>query len=85
MYESPINILKDATDKILKQYNDDIENKIVYEIEERYAIDVNKEELIKALAYDREQYSKGYADGRHEGYYEGYSAAMREMGRAEIY
>lgn len=29
---------------------------------QRYGIDVDKEELIKALAYDREQYEKGYRD-----------------------
>ena len=29
---------------------------------QRYGIDVDKEELIKALNYDREQYKKGYAD-----------------------
>ena len=29
---------------------------------QRYGIDVDKEELIKALNYDREQYEKGYAD-----------------------
>ena len=29
----------------------------------RVGIEVNKEELIKALAYDRDQYQKGYCDG----------------------
>ena len=31
-------------------------------------VDVNKEELVKALAYDREQYEKGYINGYKEGY-----------------
>lgn len=31
-------------------------------------ISVDKSELLKALAYDREQYQKGYADGRGAGY-----------------
>lgn len=31
---------------------------------QRYGIDVDKEELIKALNYDREQYEKGYRDGQ---------------------
>ena len=30
---------------------------------QNYGIIVNKEELIKALAYDRDQYDKGYQDG----------------------
>lgn len=34
---------------------------------QRYGIDVDKEELIKALAYDREQYDKGYSDGYKAG------------------
>lgn len=35
---------------------------------QRYGIDVDKEELIKALNYDREQYDKGYRDGYEKGY-----------------
>ena len=80
MYESPINMVYDAVNKNIKQYQDEVENKIVYEITERYAIDVNKDELIKALNYDRDQYNKGYADGKSAGYHEGYLAAMVEMG-----
>lgn len=34
---------------------------------QRYGIDVDKEELIKALNYDRGQYDKGYADGYKAG------------------
>ena len=30
---------------------------------QRVGIDVDKDELIKALKYDREQYERGYADG----------------------
>ncbi len=30
----------------------------------RVGVDVDKDELIKALAYDREQYQKGYRDGQ---------------------
>ena len=33
-----------------------------------YDINVNKEELIKALKYDRDQYEKGYDDGYDEGF-----------------
>jgi hypothetical protein len=29
-------------------------------------VNVDKEELIKALAYDRQQYEKGYADAKEE-------------------
>ena len=33
---------------------------------EEYGLDVNMDELIKALNYDREQYSKGYRDRDEE-------------------
>lgn len=54
-YKSPIDIL----------YGD-IETKVEGEVVKAiqgYKIDINKEELIKALNYDRNQYSKGYKDG----------------------
>ena len=35
---------------------------------QRYGIDVDKEELIKALNYDREQYDKGFREGYNKGY-----------------
>ena len=59
-YEDPIEL-------IYKEINDQriaaIENGIFKAVEE-VGISVNKEELLKALAYDRDQYQKGYADGR---------------------
>lgn len=35
---------------------------------QRYGIDVDKEELIKALNYDRQQYDVGFKDGYNKGY-----------------
>ena len=54
-YKSPISIIQKG---ITTQIEDDV-CKAVWE----YGIVVDKEELIKALRYDREQYEKGYADG----------------------
>ena len=57
MYESPITIIEDIRNGIEME----LENnclKTVY----KYGIEVNKEELIKALKYDRDQYEKGYQD-----------------------
>ena len=62
MYESPISVYKKLTHEIAKQKDEYICQAIV-----KVGVDVNKEELIKALAYDREQYSKGFADGFEEG------------------
>ena len=63
MYESPISILKIA-DSIIKEQNALYENNLIYEIRQTYHIDINKEELIRALQYDREQYEKGYQEGK---------------------
>ena len=54
-YESPIEI----AEKMSNQLEQDI-----MEVVHSYGIKVNKDELIKALAYDRGQYEKGYVDGQ---------------------
>lgn len=62
MYESPIEmIMEDIQTQIVKQQENDI-----YQAVQRYGIVVDKEELIKALQYDREQYTKGYKDALDE-------------------
>ncbi len=40
----------------------DVTNNILT-VTAEYGINVNKDELIKALQYDRNQYNKGYVDG----------------------
>lgn len=55
MWESPINV-------IMGEMQTQIERDVFKAIQ-NVGIDVNKEELLKALQYDREQYSKGYSDG----------------------
>ena len=62
MYESPISIYEQISNDYVKQKDEYIYQAIV-----KVGVDVNKEELIKALAYDREQYSKGFADGFEQG------------------
>lgn len=55
MYESPIEVYyKDMRTKI--------ENNI-FEAVCNVGVSVDKDELVKALQYDRGQYEKGYADG----------------------
>ena len=53
-YESPINI-------IYGEINNKLENEVLTVIH-NLGIDVDKEELVRALKYDREQYQKGYED-----------------------
>ena len=63
MYESPISITE-ITDNIIKEQNEQFENDLMYQIRINYHIDVDKEQLIRALQYDHEQYEKGYQDGK---------------------
>ncbi len=54
-YESPIQIIRSRIDT-------NIEGNIL-KATQSVGIGVNKEELIKALSYDRDQYEKGYENG----------------------
>ena len=58
MYKSPIDI-------IYGQIETQMEGDILRAVQ-KYGINVDKEELIRALQYDREQYNKGYADAKAE-------------------
>lgn len=60
MYESPISLF--STDPIIEQIKDEQDNMIFRGVI-RSGVNVEKEELLKALQYDRQQYEKGYADG----------------------
>ena len=63
MYRSPIELIYgDITTKINEETED-----FIYEAVRKVGIDVDKEELLKALQYDRHQYSSGYCDGYTEG------------------
>ena len=62
MYESPINLI---VTNIYNQIMEQQENEI-YKAVLNYVPDVNKEELIRALKCDRDQYDKGYADGKRD-------------------
>jgi len=58
MYESPIKeIYEDIVDGIRIQHDNGIIRAV-----QKIGISVDKEELRKALAYDRNQYEKGYTE-----------------------
>lgn len=57
-YQSPINII---TNKIKAKIEDEILTAV-----QKVGVDVDKDELLKALAYDRDQYQKGYNDRDRE-------------------
>lgn len=59
MYESPIEVIyNDIANGLQVKMEKDICEAIC-----SYGINVNRDELIKALAYDRNQYEKGYSEG----------------------
>ena len=58
MYVSPIEIIMED----IKRSIDTNTMKII----QGYNINVDKDELIKALSYDRDQYNKGYEDAKKE-------------------
>ena len=60
MYNSPISIFEPAQ-TIYEQISKATEE-YVYKAVLSQNIDVNRDELIKALRYDRDQYNKGYHD-----------------------
>ena len=60
MYESPIKTV--VTDMKLMDIKEQLDSEIMRAVVNA-EITVDREELIKALAYDRDQYNKGYEDG----------------------
>lgn len=63
MYESPINIFTVA-DRIVEDIQKSQEEYVMSYVKE-LGITADKEELVRALKYDRNQYEKGYLDGMH--------------------
>ena len=58
MYDSPIEIFA-------RNVSVEVENQVMKAVG-KVGIHVNKEELLKALNYDRKQYDKGYRDAMHK-------------------
>ena len=68
MYESPIHIYEmPAVFKTAEEINDVVqkekEDQIIGVLQQKFEIKVDREELLKALQYDRKQYDRGYQDG----------------------
>lgn len=60
LYDSPIRLaIADLSGKILES----ADNKIMLEISKKVDVDVDQEELLKALKYDRDQFNKGFRAG----------------------
>lgn len=61
MYESPINI-EYTINQMSRAINEQMDDAI-YQAVIGYGIHIDKNELIKAISYDRNQYEKGFTDG----------------------
>ena len=62
MYESPIDIIiSDMQTKMVEQ-----QENMILEAVKNVGINVDKDELIKALQHDRHQYTKGYEDATYK-------------------
>ena len=61
MYEAPIELFTMPNDMVMDMHRQmvEAEEKYILQSIEKVGVNVNKEELIKALAYDRGQYEKG--------------------------
>lgn len=70
-YQSPIQQI--VSDMSLKMEND------IYTAAQKVCTYVDKEELIKALSYDRGQWEQGYANGYSEGYEQGRKEALESI------
>ncbi len=64
VYESPIVVdaLMDIGSEMISEINKNVEDSVVKSVH-KIGINVDKEELIKTLNYDRKQYEKGYECG----------------------
>ena len=80
MYKSPINII---IDEMHIKFAESIEQKIFQAIQD-IEIHIDKDGLIKALKYDRDQYEKGYADAKAETHWIPCSERLPEVGQSVL-
>ena len=89
MYETPIRltasdgkiarVLDDTITDLVNKMQSDCENYITYKVEQTLGCEVSKEELIKAMQYDRDQYDKGYQDGYLDGVRDGKQILLNKL------
>ena len=66
-YQPPFTgYMGDYAQKMVEEVNEQGDTVIYNEIVRQIAVDVDKDEMIRALNYDRDQYHKGYRDGYNE-------------------
>lgn len=81
MYKSPIELI---VSKIEYQVKEEMEE-AAYTAVLHYIPNIDREELFRALRYDREQYEKGWDDGYKSAKKHGYWAGVEYDGYADGY
>ena len=71
MYKSPIEII---TEQVKTNYDN-----AIYSAVQNVGINVDREELLKALEYDRGQFDKGWEEGFHDGFVHGLEIAIIDV------
>ena len=66
-YHAPIELIQDDPLAHLTQRILDETDEVIYQTVLNTGVNVDKDELVKALQYDREQYEKGFQDGYRHG------------------
>ena len=75
-YQSPLEMIyDDPMEKTIQKIQKETDE-FIYQTVINTGVKVDKDELVKALQYDRQQYEKGYADG-----YEAGKSDAREHGQ----
>ena len=86
MYGSPVkmtwskpDLIQTETQKIVKDITKQHEDYITFKIEQTLDCEVDKDELIKAMQYDRDQYDKGYQEGYLDGVRDGKQILINKL------
>ena len=66
-WESPVTIVTENILNAVADVNEAMDGKVMEAIV-KVGIEVNKDELVKAMQYDRDQYEKGYRNGYNASY-----------------
>ena len=77
MYKSPIEIM---TEEVINNVKNKVDEAVMQGVVE-VGVSVDKDELIKALNYDRDQYRTGFWEGYAEGYNDGKADTIKAMER----
>lgn len=76
MYESPIQMIMDNIQTQMIQQEED---QLLMQVQKSLGFDIDKNELLRALKYDRDQYEKGYKDGQHSASWTPVSEGLPKM------